>query len=255
MTGIQYNPGQTTRVSQMHTLLSRFTPDFLTMEELSDQDDLCQAVVDHGYGIVRGNEHPGQAATAVFHKLRDVLLLEPFRVPLTTEQVELGRGTGPDKGKAKDLKGGLYMHKSSERHIKVGVLHPYAGQKWGKSPNLRARISRDHIERPAAIAMQRDFGGLMMIGQDGNAEPEKPLYDPLRRAGWVGNHDALGELTTHKPGSWSPDCWWVLDRTLRPQQTIRPRIKFVDHQVVQPKVEDVDHRALVVRMQLRVRGT
>lgn len=250
LTGIQYNPGQHTHPTQMLGLLERFEPGFVTMEELGDQDDLVGAINGAGYGVIRGTKHPGQASTAVFYARDQAQLQDPFRHPLTGPRTDLGRGTGPDDGKAKDLKGATFHHAASERRLRVSVLHCYAGQKWGQHPNDRALISRDQIIRPAAHHLAEGYRGVNLLGLDGNAEPGRPLYDPLRHAGWECNHDQGRELTTHVPGHWSPDQWWVLDPRHQGQ---RPRIRFVEHQVVQPKRADEDHRALVVHYEIRVR--
>lgn len=245
---VGYNPGGGTTRAQFRDAIGDLRPTFGAFVEMSDQDDLAAVLLELGYGVIRPQGRVGQAATAVAYDRRQALMIAPFSIPLTPQGIRLGKGTGPDDGKAKYLTGSRFVLTESRRRCKVGVLHAYAGQKWPDhgQPNDRATISRNRIVKPARNAMDNGYGGVDLLGGDFNGEPDTPTTGPLRADGWRSNHGVLGELTTHVhhgKGGWSPDHWWMHDDHADPRD---PRARFLSHMVVQPKGRDDDHRMLVV---------
>ena len=179
----------------------------LALQEAADRSKLIRALDRSRYRVIKGSGRPGQSSTPIVFDPKVLRLARPVAILVARAQ-RVGRGTGPDRMKAKWLIGGRFVHRPTGTRLFIGTTHLVAGQ----SRQRRARVATRHVRH--VVSRLRRVAGIRLVMGDFNTRPRSKVLVPLRAAGWTSDQIVGRRLDTH--GTWAPDqVWWKPARGLR----------------------------------------
>ena len=201
----------------------------LALQEAGDRSKLIRALDRSRYRVIKGSGRPGQSSTPLVFDPKVLRLVRPSATLMAPRQ-RVGRGTGPDRMKAKWLIGGRFVHRHTGTRLFIGTTHLVAGQ----SRQRRARVAIRHVRH--VVSRLRRVAGIRLVMGDFNTRPGSKVLVPLRAAGWTSDQFVGRRLDTH--GTWASDhVWWRAARGLR----------LVEHHTIRNRS---DHDALLATLTL-----